>query len=106
MPAPIFTPGKGPVGPIDFDFAPPDPGPLYVISGVTRDSTNAPLGGCQVMLFRTRDDILVDETVSDGSGNYRFTAPSPVETYYVIAYEAGSPDVAGTTVNTLVAFGA
>lgn len=75
---------------------------LYV-SGVTKDSAGAVLGGCTVKLFRTADDIEVQESLSDGSGNYAF---QPVNNgngpYYVVAYKAGSPDVAGTTVNTVL----
>jgi hypothetical protein len=80
----------------------PLPGlPPILISGVTKDSTGAALASCTVQLFRTADDQLVQEFLSDGSGNY---ASSPVglgQLYYAVAYKAGSPDVAGTTVNTL-----
>lgn len=73
---------------------------LY-ISGVTRDSTGAVLGGCVVQLFRTSDDAIIAEQVSDGStGAYSFPilVGGP---FYVVAYKAGTPDLAGTTVNTL-----
>jgi len=70
------------------------------IAGVTRDSAGAALGGVTVQLFRTWDDIYIGETVSDGSGNYSIRA-SGSGTFYIVAYKAGAPDVAGTTVNTL-----
>ena len=73
---------------------------LY-ISGITKDSTGAPLGGCAVKLFRSTDDIMILSTVSDATGNYSF----PVLVggpFYVVAYKAGSPDVAGATRNDLV----
>jgi hypothetical protein len=73
------------------------------ITGVTRDSTGAVLGSCTVHLFRTSDDVKVDTTTSDASGNYSFVRIADATTYYCVAYKAGSPDVAGTTVNTLVA---
>jgi hypothetical protein len=38
---------------------------------------------------------------SDGSGNYAFPNVTPQDAYYVVAYLAGSPDVSGTTLNTI-----
>ena len=72
------------------------------ISGVTKDSAGAALGACMVQLFRTPSDTLVQEVVSDASGNYSFDNPGSGP-FYVVAYKQGSPDVAGTTVNTLTA---
>jgi hypothetical protein len=73
------------------------------ISGVTKDSTGAVLGSCVVHLFRTSGDLEIDMTTSDAStGAYSFSGVGLGETYYVVAYKAGSPDVAGTTVNTLI----
>ena len=73
----------------------------YAIRGVTQNSTGAALGGCIVTLFRTADDSVAARTVSDVNGNY-FCNASVALTHYVVAYKAGSPDVEGTTVNTLV----
>ena len=73
------------------------------ILGVTKDSTSTPLGGVTVSLFLTSTNALLGTTISDGSGNYDFPLFTPVGPFYVVAYKAGSPDVAGTTVNTLVA---
>lgn len=101
------------------------PVPLGTISGITRDNTGAPLGGCAVHLFRTRDDLEIAITGSDNTGFYSFTLAQGVETYYCVAYKAGvltgdrmlptvdidtvkasgsgpGVDVAGTTLNTLV----
>ena len=72
-----------------------------IISGVTKDSAGASLGSCVVQLFRTPSDTLVAEITSDASGNYSFSNPGSGP-FYVVAYKAGSPDVAGTTVNTLI----
>ena len=69
------------------------------ITGVTKDSTGAPLGNCVVHLFRTSDDALMYQTTSDGSGNFVFTCG--LDSYYIVAYLPGSPDVAGVTLNTL-----
>lgn len=80
----------------------PLPASKLIISGVTKDSTGAALGSCTVSLYRTLDDQLLERVTSDGGGNYQFSAIGLSETYYVVAYKAGSPDVAGTTVNTLI----
>lgn len=81
----------------------PLPAVVFRISGVTRDSTGTALPSCTVSLFRTVDNAAIDQTISDAAGAYSFSGASASFTYYVVAYKAGSPDVAGTTVNTLVA---
>ena len=73
----------------------------YLVSGVTRDSTGAALGGCTVKLFNAATDVLTQTTTSDGSGNYSFIVDK-TQSWYVVSYKPGAPDVAGTTVNTLV----
>ena len=72
----------------------------YLISGVTRDSTGAALGNCTVHFFRAADDLAIAQTTSDANGVFSTYVPAGVQ-YYIIAYLPGSPDVAGTTVNTL-----
>lgn len=72
------------------------------ITGTTKDSTGAALASCVVQLFRTLDDQIMFESVSDGAGAYELTALGSGP-FYVVAYKAGAPDVAGTTVNTLSA---
>lgn len=73
----------------------------FIIGGVTKDSSGVALAGVTVDLFRTIDNVMIDSAVSDGSGNYQFSTPGPGQNYYVVAYKAGAPDVAGTTLNTL-----
>jgi hypothetical protein len=80
----------------------PLPATRLSISGITKDSTGTPLGNCAVALYRTVDDLFLERVTSDGSGNYSFSSVGLGEAYYVVAYKAGAPDVAGTTVNTLV----
>jgi len=72
----------------------------FTITGVTRDSTGAALGNCVVMLYRTDQMNMVQMINSDASGNYSFTVDKTLQ-WYVTAYKAGAPDVAGATVNTL-----
>jgi len=74
---------------------------FWIISGVTKDSAGAALGLCAVHLFDTGTDIEYAETISDASGNYSFTVPGNSSANYMVAYLTGSPDVAGTTVNTI-----
>lgn len=71
------------------------------ISGITKDSTGAALGGVTVQLFRTYDDNIRSQVDSDGAGNY-VLYPDVTGPFFVVAYKIGSPDLAGTTVNTLL----
>jgi hypothetical protein len=71
-----------------------------VISGITKDSAGATLGNCIVDLIRTNGDLFAHTTTSDASGNFTIY-PTVTGPFYIVAYKAGSPDVAGTTVNTL-----
>jgi hypothetical protein len=73
----------------------------YSITGVTKDSNGAALATAIVRLYRTADDSYVHQTTSDANGNYVIPASQNLQ-HYCNAYKAGSPDVAGTTVNTLV----
>lgn len=93
--------GRGPFAPQAF-FIPFETPDRYVITGVTKDSTGAALGLVTVDLFDTANDIIRATTISDANGNYLVDAQINT-TYYLVAYKAGAPDVAGTTVNTLVA---
>src|SRR6185503_17701353 len=81
----------------------PYPPTYFRLTGVTKDSTGAALGNCVVDWFDTATDVKIDTTTSDASGLFEFrTAGQPPNAYYLVAYKPGSPDVAGTTVNTLV----
>jgi hypothetical protein len=77
---------------------------LY-ISGVTKDSAGAILGSCTVRLYRTAGDAFLQSVTSDATtGVYTFDPAGAIgaQGHYVVAYKAGSPDVAGTTVNTVM----
>lgn len=88
------------VGPFQ-DFRPLPTAPAIRISGVTRDSSGAALGNVSLELFRADTGTLVERLTSDGSGNYASSPVGPGILYQIDAYKSGSPDVAGTTVNTL-----
>lgn len=79
----------------------------YTISGQTQDSAGAAKASATVYLFRMDDSsgkpgvpVLVNTTVSDGSGNYSFDV-APGYLYWISDYKTGSPDQAGATVQTL-----
>ena len=73
-----------------------------LIVGITKDHTGAVLPGCTVKLFRTSDDVYVASAISNAVGRYVLSTSGDNGPYYVVAYLAGSPDVAGTTLNTLM----
>jgi hypothetical protein len=78
----------------------------FALTGVTRDGTGAALGNCRVVAFETGRigvegiEATVGETISDESGNYTLEV-SLNTSHQLIAYKAGSPDVAGITKNTI-----
>lgn len=72
-----------------------------MLSGVTRDGAGAPIAGCTVDLFRTSTDERVGSAISDGAGAFSIFAAG-AGPFYLVAYKAGSPDVSGTTANTLL----
>jgi hypothetical protein len=72
-----------------------------VLSGVSRDIAGNVLGNCTVIVFRTEDNSFVAKTTSDVSGNW--SIPIVVGgPFFLVEYKAGTPDVAGTSVNTLL----
>jgi hypothetical protein len=75
----------------------------FSIIGVTHNASGGTLGGCTVHLFEAATDIEIAQTVSDGSGNFAFLIGNNAGFFYLVSYLAGAPDVAGTSVNTLVA---
>lgn len=73
----------------------------FIVTGTTTDRSGAALASCTVRLYETASNNVMDTgVVSDASGVYVATSPSST-TCYAVAYKSGSPDVQGTTVNTL-----
>lgn len=70
-------------------------------SGTTRDSAGAVLGSAVVQAFLTASDQFVREVTSDAGGYFDLRSQFPGVNHYLVAYKPGSPDQAGTTVNTL-----
>lgn len=76
---------------------------LKFIKGQTIDESSNALSGVTVQAFRTSDDAFAGyEVQSREDGSYDLATNFPGVNHYVVAYLAGSPDRAGTTVNTLV----
>lgn len=74
--------------------------PNFIV-GQTLDSGGNPVAAT-VQGFRTSDDLYVGETGSDDSGRYSLPTIYLTDAHYLVAYRTGSPDTAGTTVNTLI----
>lgn len=74
----------------------------YGLAGVTRDVYGTPLGGVTVKLFRSSTDEKVSQTISDASGKYFVTTQYYPDAHYLVTYKTGSPDVFGTSENTLI----
>lgn len=72
----------------------------YTITGITKDASGVALDNCTVKLYNTATDTLEQTVSSDASGNYSFVVDK-TKAWYVVSYKAGSPDVTGSTVNTL-----
>jgi hypothetical protein len=106
MNRPIWRPGRHPTPGRLTRFRLQQAQTQWVIAGQTLDASGSVLGGCSVHLFTTDDDVEQQQQVSDPvTGAFSFLLPLDqvvrAEQYYCVAYLAGSPDVAGTTVNTL-----
>lgn len=74
------------------------------IIGITKDETGAAAGGYTVRAFVTSTSRFFSSSVSNGSGAYAVSVPVGIACFCV-SYKAGSPDKAGTTVNTLIGTG-
>jgi hypothetical protein len=108
------TPSVGSIGPargpfiISRFYVPANQPTRYVISGVTKSSVGAVLPGCSVTAYETVTKLqAAPSVISDANGVYTISVQGATGLkFFVVAYLAGSPDVEGTTVNTLVPVGA
>lgn len=94
VPAPLMNDGAFV---LQFDWAASN----REIVGVTRTSTGTVLSNCVIDLFETGSDLVRGRTVSGADGSFNFGNPG-TGPFYLVAYKTGSPDVAGTTVNTVM----
>lgn len=78
---------------------------MLTVSGTTRTGAGAALASCEVRAYRMlnntppADEALISVTTSDGSGNFSFDLAPGM--YQFDAYKTGSPDLAGTTTETI-----
>jgi hypothetical protein len=73
----------------------------YFIKGQVLNASAVPQTGVIVRGFRTSDNAYIGATTSDVNGNYMLPTPYSGVSHFIVAYEAGAPDIAGTTVNNL-----
>lgn len=80
---------------------PGSPQNRFIRGDCVDDSSNI-VANAIIQAFRTSDDAFVGESVSYLDGTYICpVATVPGVQHYLVAYKPGSPDIAGTTVNTL-----
>ena len=70
-------------------------------SWAAKDESGNGISGATVQGFLTSNDTFVGETTANSLGGYELGTVYPSTNHYLVAYKTGSPDVAGTTVNTL-----
>jgi hypothetical protein len=71
------------------------------IRGVTRDLNGNPLGSVIVRGFLTATNAFIGQCTSDSGGYYELPTPYVGAQHYLVAYQSGSPDITGSTVDTL-----
>lgn len=73
------------------------------LRGVCKDSTSAIVANAIVQGFVTGTDAFVGEVTAGADGTYLLGTEQLKSTpHYLVAYKPGAPDIAGTTVNTLL----
>jgi hypothetical protein len=72
------------------------------IKGTCVDASDVPVANAIVQGYVTSTDAYVGEVQANNDGTYTLgTETLPGVAHYLVAYKPGSPDIAGTTVNTL-----
>lgn len=73
------------------------------IKGTCLDGSGNPVAGATIKGYVAATDVFVGSVQSRLDGSYDLgTANLASTAHYVTAYKAGSPDIAGTSVNTLL----
>ena len=92
------TPEIAPIQTVWWELPPESGGArsAWLIRGNTKDASGNPLGGCTVEAFTTTNGVLQASVQSDVAGAYCVLTNSNAA-HFLVAYKAGSPDVAGTT---------
>lgn len=103
--SPVFSAGRGVVAtPMGLIVAPTIVLTRFLLSGLTLDSAGAVLGNCTVLVFETATNVFRASTISDAGGNWTVEVTGGAS-FFAVMYLPGSPDVMGTSVNTLVGTG-
>ncbi len=74
----------------------------YTLSGTTRNSRGTPLPNVVVDVFNEATEAFLGTATSNASGAYTVTLSASSTAVFAVGYLAGSPDVAGTTLNNLI----
>lgn len=72
------------------------------IKGLCVDAADVPIANAEVQAFVTNTDIAQTAVFSRNDGSYDAPTQAPGVAHYIVAYKTGSPDIGGTTVNTLI----
>lgn len=73
------------------------------LRGTCKDSGGTAVANAIVQAFVTATDAFAGEVAGNTDGTYTLGVEQAKTTpHYLVAYKAGSPDIAGTTVNTLL----
>jgi hypothetical protein len=76
---------------------------MNFLLGVCKDSNDVPVANANVQAFVTSTDEFKGQVFANVDGAYLLGVQSPKNVpHYLVAYKSGSPDVSGTTVNTLL----
>jgi hypothetical protein len=70
--------------------------------GTTRDAAGGRLAGVTCSLFRTSDKLWIMDIVSDANGDFLLQSWFSPDAHFIVFAKSGSPDVTGTTRQTLV----
>lgn len=70
-------------------------------NGFTRDASGGVIAGVTVKLFLTATDVKQSETVSNADGLF-VVSTAAAGAHYLLFYKTGTPDISGTTVNTML----
>lgn len=73
------------------------------LRGLCVDASEVPVANAIVQAFVTATDAFAGEVQANTDGTYVLgVEQSKATAHYLVAYKPGSPDIAGTTVNTLL----
>jgi hypothetical protein len=76
---------------------------MNFIRGSCKDASGVVVANAFVQAFVTATDAIAGEVQANTDGTYSVgVQQSKVTPHYLVAYKAGSPDITGATVNTLL----